>query len=244
MVLREAVAPQNYVALGRTLRAYPHPVEGARRYFLGSGDYPRDFPLRTPLGAVAPRLFSHNDMWTVNEIFCRQDYPAGPQTRVVVDIGSNIGISALWFLTRNSTARAYLYEPVPNNTARLRANLAAFDGRWHLQEVAVADRSGEVVFGVEPSGRYGGIGVDTGSTITVPCRDINDVVAEVLEHERQIDVLKLDTEGIEMQTVAALRPELLPRITSIFLETEHPQPFHPERYDASYANQTLRLTTR
>ena len=95
-----------------------------------------------PAGIVAPTLFSSHDMVTVNEVFCREDYRAGPELEVVVDIGSNIGISALYFLTRSHRARVWLYEPVPANVERLRANLARFEGRWRLDQAAVADRDG------------------------------------------------------------------------------------------------------
>ncbi len=39
---------------------------------------------------------------------------------VVVDFGSNIGISALYFLTRNQDIKVYLFEPVPQNILRLK----------------------------------------------------------------------------------------------------------------------------
>jgi len=44
------------------------------------------------------------------EIFCRLDYLAKTDIKVVVDIGSNIGISALYFLSRNKQAKCYLFE--------------------------------------------------------------------------------------------------------------------------------------
>ena len=74
-------------------------------------------------------------MWTVNEVFCRQDYGADASIRAVVDVGSNIGISALYFLTRSPDCRAWLYEPVPRNVERLRGNLAGYEDRYALREV-------------------------------------------------------------------------------------------------------------
>src|SRR5882757_6667268 len=106
-IAREAVRPSNWVALARMPRRYRHPVEGARRYFTPGGSYPCRFEVRTPLGIVAPRLDSQHDMITVNEIFCRDDYRVEAGAEVVVDIGSNIGISALYFLTRSPSARVW-----------------------------------------------------------------------------------------------------------------------------------------
>ena len=56
-------------------------------------------------------------------------------------------------------------------------------------------------FGVEPTGRYGGIGLELDGSIEVDCLEINDVLERVLEREPAIDVLKLDTEGLELATV-------------------------------------------
>jgi FkbM family methyltransferase len=157
-------------------------------------------------------------MLTLNEVFCRNDYPADSSLRVVLDVGSNIGISALYFLTRNRHSRCYLFEPSPNNVHRLRRQLAPFEGRYELAECAVADRDGEVTFGVEPTGRYGGIDVETGQSITVACRHINGVLAEILEKEGSIDIIKIDTEGAEISTVKAMDARLLESVRSIFLE--------------------------
>lgn len=244
VVLREAFEPRNYRALARMARSSPEPLAFARRYFLGGGSYPYRCPVRTPLGLVAPTLFSHHDVWTVNEIFFREDYFAGPDLRVAVDLGSNIGISALYFLTRNASARSYLYEPDPRNVERLRANLAPYEGRWELEEVAVAPSGGEVDFGRDPTGRYGGVGLESKDTIRVRAVSVGEVLDHVLAREPAIDVLKVDIEGLERETVAAIRPEHLDRIDVIYFEWGEPAPLHAERYDASFANETVRLARR
>ena len=244
MVAREALAPRNYAALWHSRRVYEHPLDGARRYFLGRGDYPCRFEVRTPAGVVAPTLHHPHDMFTVNEVFCREDYAAGPDLRVAVDLGSNIGISALYFLTRHPEARVWCYEPVPRNADRLEDNLADHRERYVLRRAAVAERAGRVRFGVEDSGRYGGIGRDTGAEIEVDCLDVNHVLAEVLAEVERIDILKVDTEGSELATVRAIAPEHLERIETIYLEVERPEPVHPERFAARFANETLALTRR
>ena len=244
LIARNAVRRENYRALRRMGRVFAHPAEGAWRYLTGRGAYPYRPEVRTPLGVVAPTTYSHHDLVTVAELFCRLDYAAPPDVGAVVDLGSNIGISALYFLTRGRGARCHLFEPVPRNVARLHENLAGFDGRWELTEAAVWDRAGTVRFGVEPTGRYGGIGVAGETTIEVPCLDINDVLERVLEREPVIDVLKIDTEGAEVATVGAIRDDLLARIRVIYLETMERPVLHSDRLAAHFACDTLRLTHR
>jgi FkbM family methyltransferase len=244
MVAREILRFRNYEAIWRMRSAYPRFRENAGRYFLGRGEYPYACEVRTPQGIVAPTLFSTHDMWTVNEVFCRRDYGDDRSARVVVDVGSNIGISALYFLTRNHDCHVWLYEPVPRNVERLRANLTDYEDRYTLGEVAVASAAGRVSFGVEESGRYGGIGVETGRTIEVATIGVNQVLSEVLESVAAIDVLKIDTEGTELEILGAIQPELLHRVRTAYLEVEHRPDCAPARFDSEYRNQTWVLRNR
>jgi FkbM family methyltransferase len=241
LVFDSIVEPRQYVALARMVTSYPEFPRVARRYFLGGGHYPYACRVRTPTGTIAPITYSHHDVFTVHEIFGREDYQSGGDLGVVVDIGSNVGISALYFLTRNHTSRCYVYEPVPRNVARLRCNLAGYDSRYMLQEVAVAARGGMVDFTVEPTGRYGGIGVLGVDQIQVRCRPIDEVLDEVLECERMIDVLKIDTEGTELETVRAIPRDQLARVRTIYYETTTPFNPDPDRFAMHFACETCRL---
>jgi len=99
--------------------------------------------------------------------------------------------------------------------------------RATINPYAVGDAEGEVDFGIEPSGRYGGIGLATGRSIVVLCRPINDVLEEVLAREGGVDLLKLDTEGYEERSVRAIASEHLKRIGAIYLEGSPARPLLP-----------------
>jgi len=240
LIARNVVRRENYLALWRMRRVCLEPREMAWRYLSGRGAYPFRCAVRTPLGVVAPAVYSHDDLVTVTEVFCRLDYEAPPDTRTVVDLGSNIGISALYFLTRSPEVRVHLYEPVQQNVERLRENLAGYEDRYELHQQAVWDRAGTVRFGLEPTGRYGGIGVAAPRTIEVEAVDIN----RVLEGVPVVDVLKVDTEGAEVETVRAIRTDLLDRIRVIYLETMERPSLHEGRFSARFSCDTLRLENR
>lgn len=244
LVAQAIFEPGQYVAVARMIRRYPAFPAVIRRYLVGGGTYPYTCRVRTPIGVVGPTTYSHHDIFTVQEVFGREDYRAGNDLRVAVDVGSNIGISALYFLSRNRSSRCYLYEPVPRNVERLRANLRGLEDRYELQEVAVATRSETVAFTVEPYGRYGGIGVVGDEHINVSARAVAQVLDEVLEREGEIDLLKIDTEGSELDTVAAIRPDQLRRIAAIYFETASPFNPDPERFDMGFAADTCRLWRR
>ena len=244
LIAQSIFEPRHYVALWRMLRLYPAFPRVAKRYFLGGGTYPYSCRVRTPTGMTAPTIYSHHDVFTIHEVFGREDYRADANLDVVVDVGSNIGISALYFLTRNRTSRCYAFEPVPRNVFRLRANLAGYEARYELREVAVAATGGSVDFTVEPTGRYGGIGVAGAEHIRVTCEPVGKMLDSVLAREDIIDVLKLDIEGAEVETLRAIPARQLARIRAIYFETRAPYNPAPDRFAMHFACETCRLVQK
>ena len=245
-VARAALRPANYRAVLTAVRLSPQPLRFARGYLLDSGDYPAQFALRTPLGIVRRTLYTAHDMLTVNEVFCRGDYRPARGCRIVVDIGANIGLSALYFLTRSSKVRVHLYEPDLRNVERLRDNLADFAGRWIVHQQAVWDRDGTVSFGLDwGAGRYGSIGLVGGrGTIDVRCRHINSVLRDILGVEGYVDVLKIDIEGLESDVVAAIDRAVLAEVGSIYFETDSPVNPWPEQFSMTASANICRLTSK
>tara|TARA_B100001750_G_C15137553_1_gene412955 strand:- start:72 stop:632 length:561 start_codon:yes stop_codon:yes gene_type:complete len=158
-------------------------------------------------------------MLTVNEVFCRIDYPADLNINVIVDIGSNIGITALYFLTRNDKSRCYLYEPDNRNIKKLLENLSNYKNRYYLFKKAVSHKKGILDFGIEETGRYGGIGLNQKQIIKVDSLKINDVLSDIFKREKTIDILKIDIEGLEEETIKSISPEYLNKIKRIYFES-------------------------
>jgi FkbM family methyltransferase len=223
-IINAPFQPIHYNALLGIFREYPNPIENLKRYLFDAGEYPYPIKIRTPIGEVRPTLWTPHDIRTVNEIFCRRDYPADENIKVVVDIGSNIGISALYFLSRNPYVKCYLYEPNPENVHKLIDNLSGFEQRYRLHEIAVGTQSGQLQFATEPTGRYGGLVIDNiyrgncSQKITVDCDDINSTLKSIFEKEQSIDILKIDTEGTEVSLVKSICTEFLYKIKRIYFE--------------------------
>jgi FkbM family methyltransferase len=158
LIAENIARPANYLALARAARVYEHPLGPVARYFMGGGDYPWPIRVRTPIGPQNITLFNSQDIVTVHEIFCRQDYSSPSPPQVVVDIGSNIGVSALYFLTRSPATYCELYEPDPRNLAKLSENIKGYEERCVVHQAAVADTEGSLPFARETTGRYGALG--------------------------------------------------------------------------------------
>lgn len=216
-----AKAALRYQSYSGTLKVLLHcysPINFLKRYVTGQGSYPVTIDLRTPIGPVGVTAFSPEDILTINEIFFWKDYGQSRTDRIVVDFGSNVGISSLYFLTRNPYSTLYCHEPLPQNIARLRQNLRGFEDRYHLSETAVAEHDGTALFGWEPTGRYGGIGYASARQMTVPAVDSNRILAEIVERHGEIDLLKIDIEGSEHEITARIPFDLARRIRRMAIE--------------------------
>jgi FkbM family methyltransferase len=244
-IVRAPFEPQHYYALLNMVRVYENPLHTIARYFFGHGQLPVQLGIRTPLGIVRPWIYHAQDLLTANLIFCREDYRAEASIRTVLDIGSNIGLSGLYFLSRNDLCRCYLFEPVPQNVARLIRNLHGFESRYVLREAAVAETSGVVDFRIEPTGIYGRIfdGV-SGPTIKVQCVSVNDVIENILSCTDHIDLFKVDTEGWEFRIIESIAPEFMRRIQTIYLEGWPTSKIFPEIYEQTQRGSVCRLSVK
>jgi FkbM family methyltransferase len=219
---------QNYRSGANIFRFIGSPWRTLWGYLtLRDSGFPRTVLVRTPTGPHAVTLYSADDLITLVECFARHDYEVDDDIGCVVDLGSNIGISGLYFLSRNQNATVYLFEPVPRNVERLERNLNLFQRRYRVDCCAVGTSAGNATFGCEPTGRYGGIGFPGSETITVAVKDANDVLRAVLSKERKIDVLKLDVEGLEVAILSHLANDILERIRVIYAETFGAGPLLP-----------------
>ena len=115
-----------YIAFINIFKNFDRPLNVLCRYVFGKGAYPDKQFLTTPVGRHEVSLYSFHDMITLVECFGKLDYPADDNISCVVDFGSNIGVSAGYFLTRNNNVRVYLFEPLPENIKRLKSNLKRF----------------------------------------------------------------------------------------------------------------------
>ncbi len=231
-----------YAAFFNIIRFFEGPLEILIRYVFETGSYPAKFAVKTPLGLQKVSVFSHDDLITVVECFGKLDYVATEGVSLVVDFGSNIGISALYFLTRNPNVKVYLFEPVPRNVERLKENLKGFETRYEIKEWAIGIEESRADFASEKTGRYGGLIKDGPShlsqcpperRIEVEVHSANKVLREILSQHDSVDILKIDVEGFEVEILSQLETEVLGRIGQIYAETTADQKvpgFLSERY--------------
>tara|TARA_Y100001936_G_C15999719_1_gene627206 strand:+ start:572 stop:1321 length:750 start_codon:yes stop_codon:yes gene_type:complete len=232
-ILKAFFNKQFYIALINIFKNFDRPLNVLNRYVFGRGSYPDKHLVTTPIGKLELSVYSFHDMITLVECFGKLDYQAGNDIKCVVDFGSNIGVSAGYFLTRNNNSRVYLFEPLPDNISRLKANLERFESRYELKEVAVGLENGVADFGYETTGRYGGLQSNLPQKTQVKVLMAEEVITKILAKEGHIDILKIDVEGLEIAIIQSLSSDSLKRIDRIYAETIYPESlpgFEKEQY--------------
>lgn len=74
----------------------------------------------------------------------------------IFDVGANIGVTVQRFAAlTNGLCAIHAFEPVPRNVELLRRNVATFDDRVHVVQVAVGDSNGRVV--IDDNERHGAL---------------------------------------------------------------------------------------
>jgi FkbM family methyltransferase len=190
------------------------------RYVLGLGSYPKDIKLRTPCGEVLLEVNFHEDLFTITEIFAMQCYKSSQSIRTFVDFGGNIGIASAYFLTRNTTSRGIIFEPLENNLSVLKKNLRHYSDRVEVIPKAIWINSDLVDFGVEESGRYCGINLEHNIQLKVQALNINEAIEYCISKFQDIDILKIDIEGAGAMVLSQMKSKNLNNIHQIMIEEE------------------------
>lgn len=232
---------ETYRAVLRAFRILDSPLSLLCTEVLSSSLRRDEIWLRTPIGRIPVRLNTSVDLSTVMGVFCRDDYWIGPDAKVVVDVGANIGIASLYFLTRSLDTLVYAYEPVPQNIESFRQNIAPFQDRCELAEVAVGAETGVADFGIEPTGKFGGIKVVSKERIRIRCVSVNDVLERVFSKHPEIDCLKIDVEGTEQDILSAVAREFWDRIKCIYAENCNSEEFLPPNFRRTFRYNVERL---
>ena len=132
--------------------------------------------------------------------------------RTVLDIGANVGVTALYFSQIFPNAQIYAFEPAPDNFAVLECNIAnskrirGFNFGLGAQDAALE------LFHSDNPVNFGGYslhpaGSDTSRRIQIQVKNVASVLAELsLE---KIDVVKIDTEGAEWDILTAFPENIL-----------------------------------
>lgn len=150
------------------------------------------------------------------EIFQKRIYEfvSEKESPIIIDCGSNIGLSVIFFKKLYPSSKIIAFEPDPLIFRALKENIASFNFKdVQLNNKAVWINEGKVDFSVE--GAFSGRipkGDESAKKIQVNTYDLS-----LLLEETEADFLKLDIEGAEYEVLIKCGP-LLKKVKHIFIE--------------------------
>jgi FkbM family methyltransferase len=157
---------------------------------------PRETRLRLRHGRleVPWTIGPKSDFDVLNEVLVLKVYETAlPTTErtTIVDLGSHMGATVLFWRERFPEARVVAVEPDPVTFSRLRRNVGGWPG-VELRNVAVCRDDGPVAFFSARQGWISSLSGD-GQPVTVEGRSFNSLVMEI----GHVELLKVDIEGAE-----------------------------------------------
>jgi FkbM family methyltransferase len=168
------------------------------------------------LGRKVPFRFpnSGNVQQHLQSILSGREYPAPPlppgyRINTIVDIGANVGASALWFLSAAPQARVVCFEPARTNYDCLCHNLKSFPQAEYFQcGLSSSEGSQTLHHGAQQCMQHSIFAsIETGEG-----SETINIKRASTEFDRlglkQISILKIDTEGCEVQIIDDLGARL------------------------------------
>lgn len=196
------------------------------------GSYPYAVALRN--GAHF-HLEGREELKVFWNIFFRSCYHADRDDHLILDVGANIGMFAIWIALTVPDARIFSLEPWPSTYRRLirHIEMNGLADRVVPVNLALAGECGwRQLVGNEGESCANKIQLDkTISSIDAPSHKVPLATCRTLEAVLEdlridtLDLLKMDIEGSEYETLLATPPSVLRRIKKINLEY-HEVPAH------------------
>ena len=217
---------------------HKNPILALFNEFFSCGMYPKIIQIKN----FKIKIYSVDDFSTLNLVFCRQDYINLNNKRIVVDIGSNIGISTLYWLHNDSNCKIYCYEPSTINFKRLSFNLKKFKKNIILKKIAVDNKNYFSRLYLTKTGTNSSMFSRNKKNFEmIRVIDINSILCLLLKKYKYIDILKIDTEGTELNIIKSIKYNYIKKIKVINIEGKNYNSYLPNFFAFSFKGSASRF---
>ncbi len=182
----------------------------------------KEHEIRLRPGVRLRYRLNRGDIQSVREVWLDEVYklPVQARTKILVDLGANIGLTSLWFAKRYGFTKIIAVEPSPANARLARENLDNNGVSAQVIEAAVGPLDGTAFFEDSASSNLGRV-TTTGRPVTLLSMA---TILSKLGDTAIVDLVKLDIEGGEEPLLSG-DLAWLERVQSIIAE------FHPDIID-------------
>ena len=152
----------------------------------------------------------------VSGIFLEDDYKFLPvNNKIVIDIGANIGDSAIYFATNNAS-KVIALEPYPNNfeIAKKNISLNNLDKNIEILLAGCSNKSGFIHLDYDKVTLQTGL-QESKTGVKVPLFSLSNLVEK---YEIESGILKMDCEGCEYDSILETPNQILQKFSHIQIE--------------------------
>ncbi len=145
-----------------------------------------------------------SELWVMREMFYNREYelPAEAAPQVILDLGSNAGMSVIYFRDRYPTAQIVAVEPSPTTFDRLRRNVGHLDNVTLVKAAAAAVDGSITLYETGESWAATTVGpAGSGPGVEVSAKTVETILREA--GVDRADLVKMDIEGAEHEVLAS-----------------------------------------
>jgi FkbM family methyltransferase len=203
------------IGFARAFAEFDRPLEVIRAYITRRA--PARGSVRLRAGLTIHLSGDPADIVTVFVIFARRDYGRIPAGAIVVDVGANIGVFAL-YAAACGARRVLAYEPSADSFACLERNIR----ENHLESTIVAHRLA-VASADRTTVRFPRRSSAMNTLLVDACIAESDEVSTttldaIVDPVEQVDLVKLDCEGAEYEILFGASAAAFRKIVTLKLE--------------------------
>jgi len=176
--------------------------------------------------AVANSGAVHSAQYIYNEIFIDKVYGSIEKGDVVIDVGANIGLYSKYAID-NGASKVICFEPDPDNGEMLKENVKmhSLRGKVKLIKKGVWSNSGKGEFLSYQSRKGSCCLVDCNHLPVADTADLYTISLTTLDKElinvEQVNVIKMDIEGAEMEALRGARQTILKHKPHLAISVYH-----------------------
>jgi FkbM family methyltransferase len=185
--------------------------------YIGIKNCSATYHLRNGLKIHAPEGV---DASTVMVIFIKKDYGKIPNNAVIIDVGANIGTFSLYAVQSAKNISVYAYEPMPGTFKTLEENIKINKLQKTIKpfKLGTAAKKETRELYLSPGSPFHSMYIDhlTSEKISIKCIPLQEIFEK--NKVKKCDLLKMDCEGAEFETLYNTPPKYLKKIKEIRLE--------------------------
>ena len=238
-VLKQIISLNILNIIKRFFLVHERPIGAMINEFFSLGKYPKIIKV---MNKYKIKLFSLDDFSTLNLIFCREDYFKPKDIKTVIDIGSNIGISTLYWWIDNPRCKIYSFEPSSKNFIRQKLNIKNFKKNIIFKKIGISNKNEIVKLYISKSGVNDSKNkINNAEYEMAKLVNINSILDKILIKSKCIDVLKIDVEGMEKIIIKSIRKKYFNKIKVINIEGKNYNHLIPKFFTFSFRGSASRF---